>query len=145
MHIKIDMKTCSITQFKPRSNSASIVSLVYKRDCDLEEAQLEALLQTKDRQEAEDVLFAALEEMAARIEDIRFAMHDVESVEIPKSARRLAGIAGAVGFLSVVKAVNVFEDPVRLSDPVLMAAGFARLDRCFDAAVSQIWGMFAEV
>ena len=140
--IPFHMDTNAHLTLHPSEHSAEVVPLRLKRECELEEAQFIALFSTKDPQRAEDVIFSALEEMAAQVEEIRLsvAQNGIEATLI--SARRLTVISQGVGLLSVSRAASFFRPANAKASTATISAAFERLDRSFDEAVSQVWKMF---
>lgn len=138
--------TSNVIQYAPVSHhDASIVRMTGSTDCKIDADEFATLLQAKGAQVAEDVVFSALEDMAAKIEKLRIFWEEGRFDDMPKLARRLGKIAGASGLTSVDEACEAMTGAIESADAVATAATLDRVDRSFDAAVTQIWQVFDEI
>ncbi|SHH06382.1 hypothetical protein SAMN05444003_1902 [Cognatiyoonia sediminum] len=103
-----------------------------------------ALLCSRGPDVAEDVVFAALEDMAAKIERLRLLWSESQLEDLRPLARRLHKISDGAGLTSLSAAVEAFRGAVTTENAVTMSATFQRIDRCLDASVETIWRVFDE-
>lgn len=136
----------NVVQYVPEpAQSAKVVRLSRNTETKIDVDDFVALLQSKGSIGAEDVVFSALEEMAARIERIRLLWQDGDLTQIPKICRCLAKIAKGAGLLSVEAASSAVCGALKSQDPVALSATIERLDRSFDATVAEIWQVLDEI
>lgn len=138
--------TTNVFQYAPPAfPDAKIVRMSGAADCQINAEEFVALLQAKGAAEAEEVVFSALENMAAKIEHLRLLWEDGHFDDMPKLARRLGKVAKGAGLTSVDLACSAVVGAVQSADVVATAATINRVDRSFDAAVEQIWQVFDQI
>ena len=119
--------------------------MVVPSECEIDVDEFVALLRSKGPIGAEDVVFTALEDMAAKIERIRLHWLESELAAVPALARRLAQVAKCAGLVSLSTAASAFHGAVGSQNGVAISATLHRIDRSFDASVEAVWQVFDEI
>ena len=89
--------------------------------------------------EAEDIVCRVLEDIAQRLD----VLHDLRLsgafADVQTPARRVAAISLQIGLTTVATAAEHVACAASLRNGVALGATVARLERAFDAAVSEVW------
>lgn len=100
---------------------------------------LRALFASQPDQLAEATVRRALEDIASRLDRLQLARVTETYDQIGAPARRIAGIAGGLGLVDVQMVAHAVADAAASGSVVALSATLARLERCFDQAVSAVW------
>ncbi len=100
---------------------------------------LKRLFALKDWHIAEEAVCRMLEDMAFRLDQLQRGLAALDFVHMQQPARRIAFVAKELGLLEVATAANHLRQCLKQADGVALEAVMARLERGFDAAVSEIW------
>lgn len=88
---------------------------------------------------AEDTICRVLEDIAERLNALHSLRCRAEFDQIPRPANRIRSIAIQIGLIEVATAAEGVGISAQQGDGVALEATLARLERSFDAAISQIW------
>lgn len=105
----------------------------------LDPEPLDALFAHKDTAAAEAAVCRALEEIASRLDRLQLARTSGRLELMVEPARRIGGIAGGLGLTGVQQIAGHVADASSSQSGVAVSATMARLERCFDQAISGIW------
>ena len=94
-----------------------------------------------DLHEAEALLTRMMEDIAARLLAMQSAraVHDFDAIVRP--TRRVQTLADQLGLIEVAVAARHVGQCVEQKDAVGLDATFARLERGFDMAMVEVWGL----
>lgn len=123
----------------PARPSATIAVLRCRDEFALDPAPLRALFDALPDHEAEDIVCRALEDIAQRLNVLQAARSDRDCTAIAKPAKRVGAVADQIGLVEVSHVAGHVAAAAETTCPVALGATMARLERAFDAAVSQIW------
>jgi len=118
---------------------ARVTVLRCRDDFVLDPSPLTALFATKAAEDAEASVCRALEEIATRLDRLHMARTAGHFDQIPDHARRVSVIAGGLGLIGVQATARSVADAAVTQSGVAISATTARLERCFDQAVTGIW------
>lgn len=119
--------------------STRIAVLRCRDDFAIDPAQVLAIFACQAEHEAESTICRALEDVAARLDRVQLARTCGTFDQISGPAKRIASVAGGLGLTEVVKAAGHVAITADSGCPVALGATMSRLERAFDAAVSEIW------
>ncbi|MEJ6396829.1 hypothetical protein [Yoonia sp. 208BN28-4] len=105
----------------------------------LDPAPLITLFDDMSEPEAEAIVCRALEDIAQRLDKLQDSRASGQFGSVPKTAHRIAAIAGQIGLTSIMTAADHVANAANLQSGVALGATLARLERAFDAAVSEVW------
>lgn len=105
----------------------------------MDPAPLRTLFAALPDHEAEDIVCRALEDIASRLNVLQAARTAGAFAEIRAPARRVGVIAGQIGLTEISLVAGHAAKASEMRCGVALGATMARLERAFDAAVSQIW------
>lgn len=88
---------------------------------------------------AEDVVYRALEELAARLTHIERFYRRGATAQMRKCARSLGAIADQLGMQMLARVARDVSDCAEGNDPVAQAATLARLLRIGEVSLTEIW------
>lgn len=120
-------------------SSASIAVLRCDDPFEMNPTPLAQLFAEMPADEAEDIVCRVLEDIAARLDSLHIYRIAGGFDDILKPARRIAAVARQIGLKSVAVAAEHVACASEQKNGVAIGATSARLERAFDAAVSQVW------
>jgi len=123
----------------PARSAASVAVLRCRDEFNMDPTPLKILFETLPDHKAEDIVCRALEDIASRLNKLQIARSAGEFAEIRPSADRVAVIATQIGLTEVSLVAGHMAKASQMNCGVALGATMARLERAFDAAVSQIW------
>jgi len=100
---------------------------------------LEALFANKGELAAEDAVCRVLEDLSRRMNELQGPRQRCAFEEIDVPAERIAAIADQIGLTEVALSARHVACAARQSDGIALEAVMCRLERAFDAAISQVW------
>jgi len=127
-----------ITAFVPH-HPARIAILRCRDDFHMDPAPLTAMFASHSEKDAEAMVCRALEDMALRLDRLQAARRAGDYAEIPHSAKRIAAIAAGLGLTEVKTVAKNIAQAAESGCGIALGAVTARMERCFDTAVSQVW------
>jgi len=104
-------------------------------------APLTRLFAERDTQEAEYLVCRMLEDIAMRLDMLQRARADHAFANMDRPAQRIGVVADQIGLTEVAVAVNHVRTCLVQQDGIALDATMARLERGFDIAVSEVWGV----
>jgi len=116
-----------------------IAVLRCRDDFNMDPAPLVALFQGHSDKDAENLVCRALEDIASRLDRLQAARQAGAFDEIPGPARRIAKIADGLGLTEVAMVAGHIATASQMNCAVATGATMARMERCFDTAVSHVW------
>ncbi|WP_432689856.1 hypothetical protein [Pseudooceanicola sp. C21-150M6] len=102
---------------------------------------LTALVDELGADEAGDVLFRAMEELAVRLSVADSLYTEGQADGLKRAVGSLCRIAGQIGLHEVCRVGADVTGCLDAGDPVAVAATFARLQRVCDRSLTAIWDM----
>ncbi len=120
--------------------TASIAVLRCRETFAMDPAPLLTLFAEMPEVEAEAMICRALEDIALRLDRLQDSRASGAFDAVSTPARRIAAIASQIGLTSIATAADHVGSAAALQSGVALGATLARLERAFDAAVSQVWG-----
>ena len=105
----------------------------------MDPAPLKTLFDALPDHEAEDIVCRALEDIASRLNKLQVARSAGAFAEIRAPADRVAAIANQIGLTEISCVAGHMARASEMNCGVALGATMARIERAFDAAVSQIW------
>lgn len=111
----------------------------------LDPGPLKALYAAKSHADAEASVCRALEEIASRLDRLHVARTSGQYDKIAEPARRVGVIAGGLGLTGIQQIAEDVAVAAEGRSGVAVSATMARLERCFDQAVSGIWDYRADL
>lgn len=88
---------------------------------------------------AEDTICRVLEDIAERLNTLHSLRCRGSYDQMSRPAKRLRTVAHHIGLTEVATAAEAVGNCAAQGDPVALEATLCRLERGFDAAISQIW------
>ena len=104
-------------------------------------APLTRLFAERDTQAAEDVVCRMLEDIAMRLDMLQRARAEHAFANMDRPAQRIGVVADQMGLTEVAVAVDHVRRCLLQQDWIALDATMARLERGFDTAVSEVWGV----
>jgi len=133
------MKT--ITPFPPPVPAASsdVVVLPCALQLHFDASPLVRLFAERDMHEAENIVCRMLEDIALRLDMLQSGMAEQNFATMHRPAQRIGAVADQIGLLEVAVAASHVRACLTQNDGIALEATMARLERGFDAAVSEVW------
>jgi hypothetical protein len=100
---------------------------------------LQRLFAQKDLHTAEEVVCRMLEDIAQRLDMMQRALIAREFDQMDKPAKRISLVSKELGLVEVAIAAGHVRACLDGADGVAIDATMARLERGFDAAVTEVW------
>ena len=107
--------------------------------CRFDPAALESLFASQTTLAVEATICRTLEGIAARLDALQVARQRGALSEMLMPARRIAKISEGLGLIDVALAAAHVSTAAQTTSMVAVAATLARLERCFDVAISVVW------
>lgn len=132
-----------ITQFSVLTDPArpmpSIAVLQCREPAPLDAAPVDYLVAQRGADAAEEMICRVLEDIALRLDAVQQAMAAQGFTSLSKQAIRIDHVAAQIGLTDVSLAAAGVAKTALQEDGVAICATVARLERCFDMAVTEIW------
>ena len=126
-------------------NRGDIVEQVTKLKQDefirLDPVRLEELYVQLGENEAESVVYHALEEVAARLSFAQRCYREGRAGDMRKSMGSLAAIAQQIGMMQLARVADDVARCIDDGDKVALSATQARLQRIGERSLCEIWGL----
>ncbi len=123
----------------------SVGVLSYPSERALDPEPFSAIVAEKGPIEAEEIVCRVLEDIALRLDVLQMVVADHQFEPVSKQARRIEQVALGLGLLDVQNiAANTAQAATQM-DGVAVHALVARLERAFDAAVTEVWAQRAPI
>lgn len=116
-----------------------VVALRCRDTFEIDPAPVRALFASQPDHVVEATIRRALEDIAARLDRLQLARATGTYEQISDPVRRIAGIAGGLGLVDVQRVAYCVADAAASHSGVALCATLARLERCFDQAVTAVW------
>lgn len=126
------------TAFAPLP-SASVAVLRCQDAFLMDPVPLISLFDEMGEPEAEALICRALEDIAQRLDRLQDSRSSGNFETVASPARRIAVIATQIGLTSIAVAADHVAVAACSQNGVALGATLARLERAFDAAVSEVW------
>ena len=123
----------------PARSTAAIAVLRCRDEFNMDPAPLKTLFAALPDHEAEDIVCRALEDIASRLNTMQTARSSGSFTEVATPAKRIAAVADQIGLTELSMVAAHTGRAADMACGVALGATMARLERSFDAAVSQIW------
>lgn len=123
----------------PARPPAAIAVLRCRDEFHMDPAPLKTLFTALPDHEAENIVCRALEDIAQRLDALQAARTKGSLADIALPAKRISAVADQIGLTEVSLVASHAAKAAQSSCTVALGATMARLERAFDAAVSQIW------
>ncbi len=104
-------------------------------------APLTRLFAERHADDAEEIVCRMLEDIAMRLDMLQRGLADHAFPAMERPARRIAAVADQIGLTEVAIAVGHVLTCLAQQDGIALDATMARLERGFDIAVSEVWGL----
>lgn len=121
------------------SQPSRVVVLRCRDTFHIDPTPVQALFSGQPDHVAEATVRRALESIAARLDRLQLARRTGDYEQIGDPARRIAGIAGGLGLVDVQRVAYSVANAAMSGSGTALGATLARLERCFDDAVSAVW------
>lgn len=121
--------------------SSDVVVLSCHDHLHFDPAPLARLFAERDMQDAEEMICRMLEDIAMRLDMLQAALAEHAFSKMERPARRIAAVADQIGLTEVSVAVDHVRTCLLQQDAIALDATMARLERGFDVAVSEVWGV----
>lgn len=121
----------------PKPTTLSVLSFQAERQID--PVPYQTLMAEKGVDETEELICRVLEDIALRLDILQLVVADHQFEEIAKQTRRIQQVALGIGLTSVQSIAKGAALAAVQQDGVAVHAIVGRLERSFDAAVSEIW------
>lgn len=105
----------------------------------IDPAPVQALFASHLDHAAEATIRRALEDIAARLDRLQLARSKGAYDQMSDSVRRIVGVAGGLGLVDLQRIAGSVADAAASGCGVGVSATLARLERCFDQAVTDVW------
>ena len=106
---------------------------------ELDPGPLEELFATQGELAAEDLVCRVLEDISARLAQLKGPRQRAAFDEMVRPSERIAAIAQQIGLIEVAKAARHVAVSASQYDGIAMEATMTRLERAFDMAISNVW------
>ncbi|MCG3269423.1 hypothetical protein [Yoonia sp. I 8.24] len=100
---------------------------------------LQRLFAAKSESEAEAIVCRVLEDLALRLDVLQKGLASQNLAMMLKPCRKIRLIAEQIGLTEIAITADHVQICLRQADLTALAATMARLERGFDAAVSEVW------
>ena len=120
---------------------ATLAVLRYDEGVRLDPDRLVALYSDLGEAGAEQVVCRAMEELAARLTEIRRVADEGNPAAMRRSARLLIRVAEQVGMLTFARVAGDVLRATDAGDPAAQAATLARLLRIGDRSLNAVWDL----
>ena len=142
--IELPGNTAGMTYHTPTlaiapSQPSRVVVLRCRDTFEIDPVPVRALFTGQPEHVAEATVRRALESIAARLDRLQLARRTGAYDEIGDPARRIASIAGGLGLTDVQRIAGSVANAALSGSGTALGATLARLERCFDDAVSAVW------
>ncbi len=136
----MEHKLTQISALADMTRTAAAITVLQCHTSDYIDGEpIEHLIATKGQPEAEEIICRVLEDIAYRLDSLQVAKDGHAFPSIAKPARRITHVAAQVGLVDVSRIASHVADAADNEDGVGLNATMSRLERAFDAAVTDIW------
>lgn len=120
--------------------TSTVTVLQFRGQLRLDPDPLSEIYAAQGEDAAEEIVCRTLSDLAHRLADLQSLQRRSVFAQMSMPARRIAAISGQIGLVELACAAENLANAASQADGIAVGSTLNRLERCFDLAMSEVWG-----